>query len=78
MLSASPRVLLPIALVVSVYIYWRGHNQPGGGFIAGLMTAVALVLQYMAMGQVRAESCCTARRAAASCAGSASASALPG
>jgi multicomponent K+:H+ antiporter subunit A len=33
----------------------RGHNQPGGGFIAGLITAVALVLQYMAMGQSRAE-----------------------
>ena len=40
----------------SVYIYWRGHNLPGGGFIAGLVTAVALVLQYMALGQQRAES----------------------
>ncbi|MEZ5700796.1 MAG: MnhB domain-containing protein [Burkholderiaceae bacterium] len=25
----------------------RGHNMPGGGFIAGLITAVALVLQFM-------------------------------
>ena len=33
----------------------RGHNQPGGGFIAGLITAVALVLQYMALGQSKAE-----------------------
>ncbi|MCV4820769.1 hypothetical protein OFM15_32305, partial [Escherichia coli] len=41
----------PIALVLSAYIFWRGHNLPGGGFIAGLVTAVALVLQYMAVGQ---------------------------
>jgi multicomponent K+:H+ antiporter subunit A len=47
--------VLPLALVVSAYIFWRGHNLPGGGFIAGLVTAVALVLQYMALGQVRAE-----------------------
>jgi multicomponent K+:H+ antiporter subunit A len=38
-----------------VYIFWRGHNLPGGGFIAGLITAVALVLQYMALGQERAD-----------------------
>ena len=55
MLRVIARLVLPLALVASVYIYWRGHNQPGGGFIAGLVTAVALVLQYMALGQQRAE-----------------------
>ena len=55
MLRVSARMLLPLALVVTLYIFMRGHNQPGGGFIAGLITAVALVLQYMAMGQSRAE-----------------------
>jgi len=55
LLRRVARLVLPIALVLSVYIYWRGHNLPGGGFIAGLVTAVALVLQYMALGQVRAE-----------------------
>jgi len=55
MLRVAARVVLPLALVVSVYIFWRGHNLPGGGFIAGLVTAVALVLQYMALGQERAE-----------------------
>jgi len=55
MLRRVARLVLPIALVLSVYIYWRGHNLPGGGFIAGLITAAALVLQYMALGQVRAE-----------------------
>jgi multicomponent K+:H+ antiporter subunit A len=55
LLRRVARLVLPIALVLSVYIYWRGHSLPGGGFIAGLVTAVALVLQYMALGQVRAE-----------------------
>jgi multicomponent K+:H+ antiporter subunit A len=36
--------------LVSVYIFFRGHNMPGGGFVAGLITAVALVLQYVAQG----------------------------
>jgi multicomponent K+:H+ antiporter subunit A len=55
MLRVAARVLFPIALVVTFYIFIRGHNQPGGGFIAGLITAVTLVLQYMATGQSRAE-----------------------
>ena len=55
MLRVAARVVLPLALVVTLYIFMRGHNMPGGGFIAGLITAVALVLQYMAMGQTRAE-----------------------
>ena len=55
MLRVAARVVLPLALVVTLYIFMRGHNLPGGGFIAGLITAVALVLQYMAMGQTRAE-----------------------
>jgi multicomponent K+:H+ antiporter subunit A len=55
MLRVAARIVLPLALVASVYIFWRGHNLPGGGFIAGLVTAIALVLQYMALGQDRAE-----------------------
>jgi multicomponent K+:H+ antiporter subunit A len=53
MLRMAARLVLPLALVVTAYIFWRGHNLPGGGFIAGLVTAVALVLQYMALGQER-------------------------
>jgi multicomponent K+:H+ antiporter subunit A len=56
MLSMLMRPLLPLALVVSVYILLRGHNLPGGGFIAGLITAVALILQYVASGIDFAES----------------------
>ena len=55
MLRVAARLLLPMALLVSAYIFWRGHNLPGGGFIAGLVTGVALVMQYMALGQNQAE-----------------------
>lgn len=50
LLSVATRALLPFALMVTVYIFLRGHNLPGGGFIAGLITSVALVMQYMADG----------------------------
>ncbi|NEV61244.1 monovalent cation/H+ antiporter subunit A [Thiorhodococcus minor] len=49
-MAALTRLLLPLALLVSVFIFLRGHNQPGGGFIAGLITAVALIMQYLANG----------------------------
>ncbi|MCS6987615.1 MAG: monovalent cation/H+ antiporter subunit A [Sphingomonadaceae bacterium] len=50
MLRMLMQPLLPLALAVAVYIFLRGHNLPGGGFIAGLLVAIALVLQYMAGG----------------------------
>ncbi|MCL7939811.1 monovalent cation/H+ antiporter subunit A [Halomonas sp. ATCH28] len=49
-LTSISMALLPLALLVSAFIFLRGHNQPGGGFIAGLVTAVALILLYMARG----------------------------
>ncbi|UIP94730.1 monovalent cation/H+ antiporter subunit A [Acinetobacter johnsonii] len=55
MLRISASWILPIALVVSLYIFLRGHNLPGGGFIAGLITALSLIIQYMALGQDHAE-----------------------
>ncbi|MEO9522361.1 monovalent cation/H+ antiporter subunit A [Marinobacter alexandrii] len=50
MLRLIARPMLPLALMVSAYIFLRGHNLPGGGFIAGLITSVALILQYVASG----------------------------
>ncbi|MCQ4307401.1 monovalent cation/H+ antiporter subunit A [Pseudomonas stutzeri] len=49
-LDVLSRALLPMALLISVFIFLRGHNLPGGGFIAGLITAVALILQYISHG----------------------------
>jgi multicomponent K+:H+ antiporter subunit A len=55
LLRVAASVVLPVALVFTLYIFMRGHNMPGGGFIAGLITAVALVLQFMSLGQSKAE-----------------------
>jgi multicomponent K+:H+ antiporter subunit A len=51
MLALTSRLLLPLAVMVAVYLFLRGHNLPGGGFIAGLVVAIALVLQFVANGQ---------------------------
>ncbi len=50
LLGTAVRALLPLAALVSVYFFLRGHNLPGGGFIAGLVLAVALILLYVAQG----------------------------
>jgi multicomponent K+:H+ antiporter subunit A len=50
MLALISQSLLPLALLISAYIFLRGHNMPGGGFIAGLITAIALIQQYIAHG----------------------------
>ncbi len=48
--AVAARWLLPLALTVAVYLFLRGHNAPGGGFVAGLITAAALVMHHMAHG----------------------------
>lgn len=44
------RVLFPLMIMMAVFIFLRGHNMPGGGFIAGLIAAVALIVQYLSNG----------------------------
>ncbi|MFC4726748.1 monovalent cation/H+ antiporter subunit A [Coralloluteibacterium thermophilus] len=44
------QLLLPVALAVSAYLFLRGHNQPGGGFIAGLVLVVPMLLMYLVSG----------------------------
>jgi multicomponent K+:H+ antiporter subunit A len=50
MMVVMTRVLLPVVIMVAFYVFWRGHNEPGGGFIAGLIASIGLVMQYMASG----------------------------
>lgn len=50
MFVMATRLLLPLALLVGMYIFLRGHNQPGGGFIAALVFSIAILLQYLASG----------------------------
>jgi multicomponent K+:H+ antiporter subunit A len=55
MMVVATRAMMPIALLVGIYIFLRGHNEPGGGFIAGLVVAIAFLMQYMASGFAWAE-----------------------
>ncbi|WP_333608863.1 monovalent cation/H+ antiporter subunit A [Arsukibacterium sp.] len=50
LLATVAQSILPMALMVSVFIFFRGHNLPGGGFIAGLISAVAIILLYISQG----------------------------
>ncbi|WP_404399790.1 monovalent cation/H+ antiporter subunit A [Idiomarina seosinensis] len=50
MLTNVANLVFPLAMMVAVYIFLRGHNLPGGGFIAGLIAASAMILQYIANG----------------------------
>ena len=49
-LSASTRILMPAILLVSFFVLIRGHNDPGGGFIGGLLAATAFALLEKAEG----------------------------
>ena len=51
MLQRVSRLVLPFAVLISVFLYLRGHNLPGGGFVAGLVLAIGLVLMQVAHGQ---------------------------
>ena len=50
MLQIVAQLVLPFTVLLAVFLYLRGHNQPGGGFIAGLVLAIGLLLQQVAHG----------------------------
>ncbi|MEP7118947.1 MAG: Na+/H+ antiporter subunit B, partial [Acidobacteriota bacterium] len=50
----AARLLMPLLLVFSVFLLFRGHNQPGGGFVGGLIAAAAFALYGIAFGVRRA------------------------
>ncbi|MBM0107048.1 monovalent cation/H+ antiporter subunit A [Steroidobacter sp. S1-65] len=50
------RLVLPMAGVVSVYFLLRGHNEPGGGFVGGLVMATGFIVQYLVNGTLWVES----------------------
>lgn len=47
-LESVTKVVSFMILSFSIYLFMAGHNNPGGGFIGGLMTASAFVLKYLA------------------------------
>ncbi|MEM1211084.1 MAG: MnhB domain-containing protein [Planctomycetota bacterium] len=50
LLRTAMRLLFPLTLLFGVYMTIKGHNEPGGGFIGGLILATALALYRMAAG----------------------------
>ncbi len=49
-LRTVTRFAVPITVVLSLVIFWQGHNLPGGGFIAGVMAASAGAMHLLAFG----------------------------
>jgi multicomponent K+:H+ antiporter subunit A len=48
--GAIMKLMFPVICTVAIFLLLRGHDLPGGGFAAGLMLSVAILLQYMAGG----------------------------
>ncbi len=49
-LQIAAKILRPVLITLSIVVFLRGHNEPGGGFIAGLMVGAADILYVMAFG----------------------------
>jgi multicomponent Na+:H+ antiporter subunit B len=53
-LSSGARFLVPLMLMFSLFVLVRGHNEPGGGFVGGLVAATAFALVLLSDGLVEA------------------------
>ena len=47
--------MFPVVIMLAAYLFLRGHDAPGGGFVAGVAMAAGFILQYMAAGTVWVE-----------------------
>ncbi len=50
LLQIAARHMRPLLIILSLVVLYRGHNEPGGGFIGGLMLGAAFILYAMAFG----------------------------
>ena len=50
-LRTATRFLITLLFVTSLFLLWRGHNEPGGGFIGGLVASGAFALYLIAFGE---------------------------
>ncbi len=51
LLEVATRLVFHLIVIFSLYVLFVGHDEPGGGFAAGLITGIALVLRYLAGGR---------------------------
>ncbi|MGP9791721.1 Na+/H+ antiporter subunit B [Roseinatronobacter sp. NSM] len=54
--TAGARILVALLFIFSLFMLLRGHNLPGGGFIGGLLGAVAFIVYSLACGPAQAKS----------------------
>jgi multicomponent K+:H+ antiporter subunit A len=47
--------MFPVIIVLAAYLFLRGHDLPGGGFVAGIALSTGFLLQYMAGGTLWVE-----------------------
>ena len=64
------RWMFPVIIVLSAYLFLRGHDLPGGGFAAGIALAIAFLLQYLGSTSARSRIACGSCRFAGSGSGS--------
>ena len=50
----AARLLMPLLVLFALFLFLRGHNQPGGGFVGGLVAAAAFALYGIGFGTARA------------------------
>ncbi len=50
LLRSSMPLILPLTLLFAVFVFFKGHNEPGGGFIGGLIASVGIVAYRMSEG----------------------------
>jgi multicomponent Na+:H+ antiporter subunit A len=48
--DVSVRIVFPVVMLTSLWLLFAGHNQPGGGFVGGLLAGAAITLRFIAGG----------------------------
>ncbi|MCL4871539.1 MAG: Na+/H+ antiporter subunit B [Anaerolineae bacterium] len=59
----ATKTILPLLLMFAIFLFLRGHNEPGGGFIGGLVAAAAIILLAVSGGVRHAETVTTRQTA---------------
>jgi multicomponent Na+:H+ antiporter subunit B len=57
LLQTACRIVIPLQILLSLYLLFRGHHLPGGGFIGGLIAASSTALHATAYGMNRTVAC---------------------